>query len=105
MDIMKMMKQVQDMQSKAQAVQQELDALDVEGRSGGGLVRVTLTGRGTMRGVKIDPSLLKPDDAEMLEDLIIAAFKEARGKVDALMEDKMKAVTGGLALPPGLKPF
>ena len=105
MDIMKMMKQVQDMQSKAQAVQQELDSLDVEGRAGGGLVKVTLTGRGTMRAVKIDPSLLKPEDAEMLEDLIVAAFKDARGKVDALMEDKMKSVTGGLALPPGLKPF
>ena len=105
MDIMKMMKQVQDMQSKAQAVQQELDSLDVEGRAGGGLVKVTLTGRGTMRAVKIDPSLLKPEDAEMLEDLIVAAFKDARGKVDTLMEDKMKSVTGGLALPPGLKPF
>lgn len=105
MDIMKMMKQVQDMQAKAQAVQQELDALDVEGRAGGGLVKVTLTGRGSMRAVKIDPTLLKPEDAEMLEDLIVAAFKDARGKVDALMEDKMKSVTGGLALPPGLKPF
>ena len=105
MDIMKMMKQVQDMQSKAQAMQQELDGLDVEGRAGGGLVKVTLTGRGTLRAVKIDPGLMKPDDAEIQEDLIIAAFKEARAKVDALMEDKMKSVTGGLALPPGLKLF
>jgi DNA-binding YbaB/EbfC family protein len=105
MDFMKMMKQVQDLQSKAQAVQQELDSTSLEGVAGGGMVRVTLSGKGDLRAIKIDPTLMKPGEGEIVEDLIIAAHQDARGKVEALMKEKMQSVTGGLPLPPGLKLF
>ncbi|MDX2309604.1 MAG: YbaB/EbfC family nucleoid-associated protein [Hyphomicrobium sp.] len=104
-DIMGMMKQVGQMQARMQKVQEELAAADVEGQSGAGLVKVTLTGKGDMRKIVIDPSLMKPDEAEILEDLILAAFQDARGKVEQLMQSKMAEVTGGLPLPPGLKLF
>jgi DNA-binding YbaB/EbfC family protein len=99
-DLMKMVKQAQD---RMQQIQEELAALQVEGQSGGGLVKVTLNGKMEARAVKIDPSLIKPDDAEMLEDLILAAFQDAKGKVEAALQAKMQEVTGGLPLPPGLK--
>lgn len=104
-DLMGMMKQVGQMQARMQQVQQELDALEVEGTSGGGLVTVTLSGKADVKRVRIDPSLVKPDEAEILEDLIVAAFADAKGKVETTMQQKMQEVTGGLPLPPGLKLF
>lgn len=104
-DLMGMMKQVKDMQDRMQRLQDELGALEITGSSGGGLVSVTLTGKGDMKGVKIDPSLLKPDDAEIIEDLIVAATADAKGKVEARLQEKMSEVTGGLPLPPGMKLF
>ena len=104
-DLMGMMKQVKQMQERMQVVQAELDQLEVEGQSGGGLVKVTLNGKGEMRKVQIDPSLMKPDEAEILEDLIVAASSDAKSKVEAQVQDKMADVTGGLPLPPGMKLF
>jgi len=104
-DIMGMMKQVQQMQAKMQQMQDELAAMEIAGQSGAGLVSVVLDGKGEMRGVKIDPSLMKPDETEILEDLIIAAVQDAKRKVEAAMQDTMKDVTGGLPLPPGMKLF
>ncbi|HEY7549638.1 MAG TPA: YbaB/EbfC family nucleoid-associated protein [Hyphomicrobiaceae bacterium] len=104
-DLMKMMKQAQEIQGRMQQLQDELAALQVEGQSGAGLVKVTLNGKMEARGVKLDPSLLKPEDAEMLEDLILAAFQDAKAKVEAALQEKMREVTGGLPLPPGLKLF
>ncbi len=105
-DIMGMMKQVQQLQARMQKVQEELQALEVSGQSGGGMVLVTLNGKGEARAVKIDQSLMKPDEVEILEDLILAAFQDAKSKVEATMQDKMAEVTGGLPLPPGMKlPF
>jgi nucleoid-associated protein EbfC len=104
-DIMGMMKKVGEMQARMKEVQEELSRTEIDGQSGGGLVRVTLDGKGVVKRVHIDPSLMKPDDAEMLEDLIVAAATDARGKADALMKAKMADVTGGLPLPPGLDLF
>ena len=104
-DLMKMMKQAQEIQGRIQQMQEDLAALQVEGQSGGGLVKVTLNGKMEARAVKVDPSLLKPEEAEMLEDLILAALQDAKGKVEAALQAKMQEVTGGLPLPPGLKLF
>lgn len=105
-DIMGMMGKVKEMQSKMEKVQQEIAALEIEGRSGGGLVTVILTGKGEMRGLKIDPSLLKQDEIEILEDLIVAAHKDAKEKGEAQAQEKMADLTAGLPLPPGMKlPF
>ncbi len=104
-DLMGMMKQVRDMQSRMQQVQEELAALEIAGQSGGGLVAVTLNGKGELKRVRIDPSLLKPEEAEIVEDLIIAAAQDAKGRVEAAVQEKMQAVTGGLSLPPGMKLF
>jgi nucleoid-associated protein EbfC len=106
MDIMGMMKKAQAMQAKLQEAQDELGRLEVEGASGGGMVAVTMTAKGEIRAVRIDPSLMKPDDREMLEDLIVAAFSDAKGKADRLAAEKMQSLTAGLELPPGMKlPF
>lgn len=100
------MKQAQAMQTKMQEVQAELERVEVEGQSGGGMVRVTLTAKGQMKGVTLDPSLLKPEDKDMLEDLIVAAHDDARKKGDRVMEERMQSLTAGLPLPPGFKlPF
>ena len=104
-DLMKMMQKAQEIQGRMQQLQQDLAGLEIEGQSGGGLVKVTLNGKMEARAVKIDPSLIKPEDAEMLEDLILAAFQDAKGKVEGALQEKMKEVTGGLPLPPGLKLF
>ncbi len=104
-DLMKMMKQAQEIQGRMQRMQEELAALEVSGQSGAGLVTITLNGKGEMRAVKIDPSLLKPDDAEIVEDLVLAAFQDAKGKVEAEMQKRMQEVAGGLPLPPGMKLF
>jgi nucleoid-associated protein EbfC len=105
MDLMKMMKQAQEIQGRMQKMQEELIGLEVEGQSGAGLVKVKLNGKLDARALKIDPSLLKPEEAEMLEDLIVAAFQDAKAKAEAAVEVKMREVTGGLPLPPGLKLF
>jgi len=104
-DLMGMMKKAQELQGRMQRMQEELAGLEVSGQSGAGLVQITLNGKGEMRSVKIDPSLLKPDDAEIVEDLVVAAFQDAKGKVEAEMQKRMQDVAGGLPLPPGLKLF
>ena len=102
-DIMGMMKQAQ---SRMQEMQQRVAALEISGAAGGGLVRVALSGKGEMKGLKIDASLLKPDEAEILEDLIVAAHNDARVKVEAEVSKLAQEATGGLQLPPGMKlPF
>ena len=105
MDLMKMMKQAQEIQGRMQKMQEDLGLLEVEGQSGGGLVKVKLNGKFEARGLEIDPSLIKPEEAEILEDLIVAAFQDARSKAEAAAQAKMQEITGGLALPPGLKLF
>lgn len=104
-DLMGMMSKVREMQTRMQQVQEELEALEIDGQSGGGLVRVSVNGKGDMRRVHIDPSLMKPDEAEIVEDLIVAAVQDAKGKVEAAVQERMASVTGGLPLPPGLKLF
>lgn len=105
-DIMGMMKAASEMKGKMEAMQAELAALVVEGRSGGGMVSVSLSGKGDMKGLKIDPSLLNPAEAEVLEDLILAAFNDAKGKSEAEVQRRMAEVTAGLPIPPGMNlPF
>ena len=104
-DFLGMMKQAAQLQTKMQEMQAELDTIEVEGAAGGGMVTVKLTAKGEMRGVKIDGSLIKPEDKEILEDLLVAAHADARRKAETVLQDKMKALTGGLPLPPGLKLF
>jgi hypothetical protein len=104
-DFMGLMKQAAQLQSKMQALQEELDGITVEGASGGGLVSVTLSAKGDLKGVRIDESLLKPDEKEIVEDLLIAAHAEARRKAEALLQEKMQGLAGGLPLPPGMNPF
>ncbi|SRR5579885_543049 len=100
-----MMKQAQELQGRMAEMQAEMERTVVEGRSGGGMVTVTLNGKGDMTGVKIESSLLKPDEVEILEDLIVAAHADAKAKVEEAIKEKMRALTGGLPLPPGLKLF
>jgi DNA-binding YbaB/EbfC family protein len=104
-DFMGMMKQAAQLQQKMQALQAELEELTVEGSAGGGVVVVRLSGKGELKGVMIDPSLMKPDEKEIVEDLLVAAHADARRKTEGLLQDKMKQLTGGLPLPPGLKLF
>lgn len=105
-NIGQMMKQAQAMQAKMQEMQAALERTEVTGVSGGGMVSVTVSGKGEMRRVKIDPKLVDPNDVGMLEDLIVAAANDARAKVDQQMQAEMAKLTGGLQLPPGLKlPF
>lgn len=105
-DIMGMMGKVKEMQAKMEQMQAEIAALEVEGRSGGGLVTVRLNGKGEMLGLKIDPSLAKEDELEILEDLIVAAHKDAKDKAEAEAAEKTRALTAGLPIPPGFKlPF
>ena len=105
-DLMNMMKQAKEMQAKFQAMQEEVATLEASGTSGGGMVTVTLSGKGDMRGVRIDPSLLNGEEAEILEDLIVAAHNDAKGKIEQLMAEKTQELTAGLPIPPGMKlPF
>jgi DNA-binding YbaB/EbfC family protein len=104
-DFLGLMKQAAELKSKMETMQAELDQVEVEGTSGGGLVTIKLTGKGDMKGVTIDDSLLKPAEKEVLEDLVIAAHADARRKAEAVMQEKMQSVAGGLPLPPGLKLF
>jgi nucleoid-associated protein EbfC len=101
-----LMKQAQQMQSKMQEMQSKLEALEMIGESGAGLVQVTLNGKSDLKRLKIDPKIIDPGDAEMLEDLILAAHRDAKSKIEAAAADEMQKVTGGMQLPPGMKlPF
>ena len=101
-----MMKQAQEMQAKMGEAQEKIEAMQVTGASGGGMVEVTLSGKGDMRQIQIDPSLFESDDKEVLEDLIVAAHNDAKSKAEELVQEEMAKVAGGLNLPPGLKlPF
>jgi DNA-binding YbaB/EbfC family protein len=104
-DFLGLMKQAAELKSKMEAMQAELDHVDVEGSAGGGMVTVKLSGKGELKGISIDPSLLKPEEKEVLEDLLIAAHADGRRKAEGVMQEKMKGLTGGLPLPPGLKLF
>jgi DNA-binding YbaB/EbfC family protein len=104
-DLMSMMKAAQEMKGRMEEMQAKIAEMVVEGRSGGGLVVVTLNGKGELKGIKIDPSLVS-DDVSVLEDLIVAAHNDAKGKVEYEMNAKMQEMTAGLPIPPGLKfPF
>jgi DNA-binding YbaB/EbfC family protein len=101
-----MMKQAQQMQAKMAEMQAQLETVEMTGAAGGGLVQVTVGGKGDLRKVKLDKSLLDPNEIEVLEDLIVAAFNEAKTRVEAHVAQEMAKVTGGLQLPPGMKlPF
>jgi DNA-binding YbaB/EbfC family protein len=104
-DFLGLMKQAAELKSKMESMQAELDQIEVTGTSGGGLVSVTLSGKGEMKSVKIDDTLIKPSEKEIVEDLIVAAHADARRKAESLLQEKMKDVTGGLPLPPGMKLF
>ena len=105
-NLQQMMKQAQEMQAKMTEMQDRLAEVELEGSSGGGMVTVSLNGKGEMRRVKVDPSLCDPAEVEVMEDLILAAFSDAKSRVEEHMRDEMQKVTGGLNLPPGFKlPF
>ena len=105
-DIMGLMKQAQQMQAKMADLQNELESVIVEGQSGAGMVKVTMSAKGAMKSVSIDPTLFKPEEREIVEDLIVAATEDARRKGEEAAAEKMKEVTAGLPLPPGMKlPF
>ena len=101
-DFLGMMKQAAQLQSKMKAMQDELEHVEVEGLSGGGLVTVRMTAKMEVKGVKIDPSMVKADEVEILEDLLVTALNDARRKAEAAMAEKMQSLTGGMGLPPGL---
>lgn len=101
-----LMKQASQMQARMAEMQAKVEAMEVEGQSGAGMVRITLSGKGDMRRVKLDPKLADPSELEMLEDLIVSAHVDAKKKLDAMMAEEMSKVTGGMDLPAGLKlPF
>ena len=101
-----LMKQAQEMQSKMAEMQQRLVDVEITGSAAAGMVNVVMNGKGEMRKVKIDPTLIIPDEAEVLEDLIVAAQNDARAKVDAYMQEESSKLMGGVELPPGFKmPF
>ena len=104
-DFLGLMKQAAELKTKMESMQAELDHIEVEGSSGGGMVSVKLTAKGELKSVTIDPSLMKAEDKEIAEDLIVAAHAEARRKAETLLQEKMKSLTGGLPLPPGMKLF
>ena len=101
-DFLGMMKQAAQLQSKMQAMQEELGNVEVEGISGGGLVSVRMTAKMDVKAVKIDASLMKPEECEIVEDLVVTALADARRKAEAAMQEKMQSLAGGLGLPPGM---
>jgi nucleoid-associated protein EbfC len=106
MNIADMMKKASQMQAKVAEMQAQLEQVVVHGQAGGGAVKVTVTGKLSLKGVEIDPSLMQPGEHEMLEDLIVTAFNDAKGKAEAAAAEAMKSVTAGLPIPPGMKlPF
>ena len=104
-DIMGMMKKVQEMQSKMAALQDELETIEVEGASGGGMVKVTMTAKGAVKSITIDESLMQPSEKDILEDLMVAAVNDARTKAERAAQDKCSRITAGLPIPPGMKLF
>ena len=104
-DFLGLMKQATQLQSKMQEMQAELDQVTVEGTAGGGMVTVTMSAKGDLKGVRLDDSLVKPGEKEIIEDLIVTAHADARRKAETLLAEKMKGLTGGLPLPPGMKLF
>ena len=101
-----LMKQAQEMQDKMAEMQDSLVSIEIEGVAGAGLVKVTLNGKGEMRRLHIDPTLANPDEAEILEDLIVAAHNDAKGKIEARVQEETQKLMGGMPLPPGMKfPF
>src|SRR5262249_19854494 len=104
-DFLGLMKQASELKSKMEAMQAELDHIEVEGTAGGGLVSIKLTGKGEMKAVHVDESLLKPTEREIVEDLLVAAQGDARRRAETLLREKMKALPGGLPLPTGMKLF
>jgi DNA-binding YbaB/EbfC family protein len=105
-DLLGMMGKAREMQAKFQTMQEEIAAIEASGQAGGGLVQVVLSGKFEMRSLKIDPSLFKEDDVEVLEDLILAAHNDAKAKVETVMQQKTQELTAGLPIPPGMKlPF
>lgn len=101
MDISDLFKQAKAMQEKATEIQAQLARIAVEGQAGGGLVRVTLSGKAELKRVALDPSLMKPEEREIVEDLIVAAHADAKAKAEAKMAEEMRTLAGGLGLPPG----
>lgn len=105
-DLLGLMGKAKEMQAKFQAMQEEIASLEATGQAGGGLVTVTLTGKFEMKALKIDPSLFKEEEVEILEDLLLAAHNDAKVKIEAIMQEKTRDLTAGLPLPPGMKlPF
>lgn len=102
-NIGQMMKQAQKLQEKMNEMQEQLANTEVTGSSGGGMIQVTLNGKAEVRRVRIDPTVIDPAEAEMLEDLIMAAFNDAKAKVEAHVAEQMSEITGGLKLPPGMQ--
>jgi DNA-binding YbaB/EbfC family protein len=106
MNLANLMKQAGAMQAKMADMQAQLDTVLVTGQSGGGIVKVTMTGKFTVKAIEIDPSILKSDEKEMVEDLLLTALADAKAKAEAIAAEQMKALTAGLPLPPGMKlPF
>jgi DNA-binding YbaB/EbfC family protein len=104
-DFLGLMKQATELKSKMEALQAELDSIEVEGAAGGGMVTVKMTAKGEVKSVHIDASLMKPEEKEVAEDLIVAAHADARRHAEATLQEKMKTLAGGLPLPPGMKLF
>jgi DNA-binding YbaB/EbfC family protein len=104
-DFLGLMKQATELKSKMEAMQAELERMEVEGAAGGGLIIVTLSGKGDLKNARVDETLLKPDQKEIIEDLLVAAHADARRKLETMLQDKMQSLTGGMPLPPGLKLF
>ena len=106
MDFLKMMTKAKQLQERMGTLQEEVAAIEVEGSAGAGLVTVTLTGKGILKAISVDPSLLKPEEKEILEDLILAAHAEAKAKSENLLAERTQALMGEIGLPPGIKlPF
>ena len=104
-DFLGLMKQAAEMKSKMEAMQAELGRIEVEGSAGGGLVTLTVSGKSDIKSVRVDDTLFKPDQKDIVQDLIVAAYADARRKLEALLQERMQELTGGLPLPPGLKLF
>ena len=98
-DFMKILQQVKDMQGRFETIQKDLETRSVTGTAGGGMVTVEADGKGTVKRVKLDPSVVNPQDVEMLEDLIAVAVTEAQRKAQAIQQEQMQSIAGGLPLP------
>ena len=104
-NFMDMMGKARELQAKMEEMQNELSAMEIEGTSGAGLVKIIVNGKGDVRGISIDPSLIKPEEAGIIEDLIVAAFQDAKTRAEKAMQEKMQEMTGGMQLPPGMNPL